>query len=371
MAVEKGRILEPFVSIKPLAYQNFDGQHVETKALYSGPSYRLVPSLEGRTAHEGPQILLSWSSPELGWKEVYEIKLLRKELDLPRNHLDGTLIYHGDGEDGKLSDLNVNDATWYYYKLFALTNFGWIASAKSSVIVYAVSTSYFKDWMYKMLPALYRVKDREVGDGKILTKAVEGETKEVLNFNESQTEKQFTLQRFLKNFALEFDVLKKKIESYPDIYRLEKVSGLFIAYLANLLGLELPERGYNWQRNELKRWSFFLRRKGMIEFIKLVIEQTIGLVPTIIEMRERLFREGRSHTWNPRWTTSKGRVDDVHDSITGFDSSYNLRGLRAYVEGYPTEEQWSLLLYRLKEILPGSVKFILFANEIEKIKLNI
>ena len=95
-----------------------------------------------RRGYEGPQVILSWESPEHP-ENVNQIRIYRKLEDIPAIPGDGELVYEGSPQAGYFSDRNVEADKCYGYAVFHLrkdTN-RWFTLPRTQAAIIPVETA--------------------------------------------------------------------------------------------------------------------------------------------------------------------------------------------------------------------------------------
>ena len=252
-----------------------------------------------RRGQEGPQTVITWDAPSQvlagTYTTTYEVRLERRTLDFHDRKSDATvvstdtvptsLVYAGTlSGSHAVSDLTpqIKEQNSYYYTLFVkapLSGDGYqgddaglfvtAPNLKKSVIV--LSSSYFTNKLYSLLPSMYQASDTfpsldsNQTPVAILTEAVGTGTdlSEQYNFAEGQTTKFGPLYRFLKIFGVSFDEIRGLIDYIPKLYDVDECDHNFIALLASNVALRFKKGlSVTQRRADIANIVHFYKWKG-------------------------------------------------------------------------------------------------------------
>lgn len=240
-----------------------------------------------RRGFEGPQIYVSWDAPAaIGL--VSNMVLVRRLFGFPSGPSDGQVLYSAAPGAHDLSDMNVIPGTFYYYKLFCQLRDGTtISSAAHQGQVMALTTGFFAQKMWDLLPEQYKNSDKRPdvgGNTKLRLYQGTGATAEVFNFGEDGSIAKGQFRRFLKLFGPVLDEAKGLTDYLINQLDFDLSSLTNLDFLSQMLGLDLnkelkPEKF----RNEARQQVAYLKLKGTKPGLIARLRSVSSANPTITE----------------------------------------------------------------------------------------
>ena len=259
---------------------------------------RLAQSVTIRRGLEGPQLILEWKKP-LEIPTGAQIKVLRLLYQFPDNPFVGDVVFEGDADDGYVADLALEACKCYYYTIFTYTpdDDTWRYSPATQAAELAIETGYFANKLFEMLPNLYVLGDKLL-DADIETRGAsvyplfptfDSTHHEWFNIHENtnpnvEPKKRGPLNRFLKDIALEPDIVKGLADCFPNIFDVDETCCGNLQALSGIIGLDLNnEFPCGRQRDEIKEQVAILKVKGTKTAIKARATLITGLETEIQE----------------------------------------------------------------------------------------
>jgi hypothetical protein len=264
-----------------------------------------------RRAYEGPQIIIEWDEP-LSTIDVTAIRLVRRRFGYPQHESDGDVIFDGLPADTILSDRDVAECICYFYKLFVfLTDGSILVSIDLQDDVIALSTGYFRQKLWDLLPNLYVISDKplnEAFDPRLaLLEGTNGITPEVFNLGMDGSEQFGPVRRLINLWGPMLDEAKGLIDCFPNQLDVDDSCIPELEGLAALLGLPLnKELSPQGMRNEVRNQSEFLKQKGTIPGLIARFRSVSGLTPVIREQCNRLLISNDPTRTSPLVVPSEG-----------------------------------------------------------------
>jgi hypothetical protein len=248
-----------------------------------------------RRGYEGPQIFVQWGAPQATGL-IFQYLLLRRLYGFPQGPDDPQteIIYQGPPVAMSISDMNVTPGTYYYYKLYAIMYDGTVQTDTAHQgFVMALSSGFYAQLMWSILPTLYQVSDRRADiNGATLMRLYQGPgsgpnaTAEVFNIGQDGSQLYGQYQRFLMLFGPIFDEAKGLIDFLINQMDFDLSSITNLNYLAAFLGLNLnTELSPEKMRNEVRLQVPYLKIKGTIPSIisRLRAVSNSAITPQILE----------------------------------------------------------------------------------------
>jgi len=244
---------------------------------------RLVRGVTIRRGLEGPQIVVEWEAPEeppLGGI----VRVLRKTYEFASDAYDTAAVnvYEGDVGAGHVSDLDLDPCSCYYYTVFTFDplTYEWVYSVGTQASLLAIESGYFTDRLFGLLPEVYVLGDKLMGEVDASSAVVplhpefDAGSNEWFNIHENPTDpatgellaeerKRGPLSRFLKNLAIELDIVKGLIDCMPTLWDVDEACCSALPALGELVGLDVNrEFPCNKQREEIRQQAAILKVKG-------------------------------------------------------------------------------------------------------------
>jgi len=264
-----------------------------------------------RRAYEGPQIIIEWGEP-LAPLEVTSIRLVRRRYGFPQNENDGDIVFDGAAADTIVSDRNVVECICYHYKIFVFTTSGTVLSTidlQDDVI--ALTTGFFRDKLFKLLPNLYVNSDKPINEAfdprLALLEGTNGISPEVFNLGLEGVDLYGPVRRLMNLFGPMVDEVKGLIDCFPNQLDVDDSCIPELEGLAALLGLPLnKELSPEKMRNEVRQQVDFVKLKGTIPGLIARFRSVSGLTPVIREQCDRLLISNDVTRTSPLFVQSEG-----------------------------------------------------------------
>jgi len=264
-----------------------------------------------RRGYEGPQIIIEWGEP-LSTLDVVSIRLVRRRFGFPLHELDGDIIFDGPPADTILSDRDVVECICYYYKLFVfLTTGAILVSIDLQDDVIALSTGYFRQKLFDLLPNLYVISDKplnEAFDPRLaLLEGTDGISPEVFNLGMDGSQNFGPVRRLINLWGPMLDEAKGLIDCFPNQLDVDDSCIPELEGIAALLGLPLnKELSPQGMRNEVRNQAEFIKQKGTIPGLIARFRSVSGLTPVIREQCNRLLISNDPSRTSPLLVPSEG-----------------------------------------------------------------
>ena len=262
------------------------------------------------TAHEGPQILVTWAIPDIF--EASEIRLVRKRFMFSERIDDGKLLLTEAGPpftETNYSDIDVFNGEVFYYTMFhkRVDTGLWVTSSRTQGKAFALATGFFHQRLVDHLPRIYRTQD-DLQTQKELLESVIDNRGERINFLEQQEDPFGPLYRFLKNFGLSLDRVKGILDAYPGtILDVDRTCSDFLPFMGRLVGIdpnfEIPIQK---QRSEIKNAIPTWKTKGTVPGVVGYAENVTQLDATPHEFSNNVLimhKKGRKIAFLTDFTT--------------------------------------------------------------------
>lgn len=243
----------------------------------------LAQKVRIRRGLEGPQLILEWDRP-LDTPLGATIKVLRLLYEFPDNPFIGDVVFEGPADNGFVADLALEPCKCYYYTIFTHTVLDdtWRYSPATQAAELAIETGFFANRLFELLPNLYILGDK-ILDGTITAKddsvyplfpVFDATDHEWFNIHENtnpdvEPKKRGPLNRFLKDIALEPDIVKGLADCFPTIFDVDETCCGNLQALAGIVALDInKEFSCGRQRDEIKEQVAILKVKGTKTAIK-------------------------------------------------------------------------------------------------------
>lgn len=246
----------------------------------------LARNLEIRRGLEGPQLVLTWTSPEVT-AAIEKIVIVRKKYDFPTTPLNGPgqkIVYEGPPADGSLTEIfdDIEACRCYYYTVFTVL-FGGEAlyDPSTQVSEFAVRTGFFAKKLMELLPDAYLIADKKLDElerGRVVLERVfDDVSKEFFNLYEDGVKDKGQLQRLLQILAIELDLVKGLIDCLPTMFDVDETCCRFLEAMAAGLGFGLNnDLSCSRRRNEVKNAVAIYKVKGTRKAIEARARATCG-----------------------------------------------------------------------------------------------
>lgn len=257
---------------------------------------RLVKNARIRRGLEGPQLVVEWDAPDsipLGGVT----RVVRKLYEFPLNKDDGLVVFEGPTGDGFVADIELDACRCYYYTIFILDPLDgtWNYSIATQVSEIAIGTGFFTNKLFDLLPNIYvlgdKLLEKEVRDTGVfpLFPVLDTDGHEWFNIHENtdttkEPKKRGPLSRFLKDLAIEPDIVKGLIDCMPVLWDVDETCCGTLPALGEIIGLEVNrEFPCGKQREEIKQQVAILKLKGTKTAIEARARLISGLTANVQE----------------------------------------------------------------------------------------
>ena len=256
--------------------------------------------------------------------------MVRRRFGFPQHELDGEIVFDGAPADTIVSDRDVAECVCYHYKLFVFLNTGAIlVSLELQDDVIPISTGYFAEKLFNLLPNLYVISDKplqEANDPRLtLLEGTDGISPEVYNLGLEGVELRGPVQRILRLFGPMLDEAKGLIDCFPQQLDVDDSCIPSLEGLAALLGLPLnKELSPEKMRDEVRLQTNFIKLKGTIPGLVARFRSVSGLTPDVREQCNRILISNDPTRTSPLVIPSEGAniggpEDELYYSVGFFE----------------------------------------------------
>lgn len=236
---------------------------------------KIVKTARIRRGLEGPQLVIEWDAPaEIPLGGI--VRVVRHLYEFAGNENDGVIVFEGPTAAGAFADIELDPCKCYYYTVFAFDPLDatWHFSIATQVSEIAIETGFFTHKLFDLLPNIYvlgdKLLDDENKDASIfpLFKVYDPDGTEWFNIHENtdpskEPKKRGPLSRFLKDIAIEPDIVKGLIDCMPTLWDVDETCCGTLPALGELIGVEVNrEFPCGKQREEIKQQVAILKLKG-------------------------------------------------------------------------------------------------------------
>jgi hypothetical protein len=321
---------------------------------------RLVQNATIRRGLEGPQLVVEWEAPiepPLGGL----VRVVRKLYEYATNADDpaSKVVFEGDISAGYVADIDLEACSCYYYTIFTFDPLTgqWIYSTGTQVSLLAIETGYFTYRLFSLLPEMY------VQGDKLLDSDNPDESKfplfpifdtvshEWFNIHENpedpanvagvlmgEVKSRGPLSRFLKNIAIELDIVKGLIDCMPNLWDVDEACCDVLPAMGELIGLPVNrEFPCTKQREEIRQHVAIIKLKGTAQAIVARARLISGLRVEIQEWCKNILISNRLDRTSLRFpnseiTTHYRRCGDDTDFTPGQEITFQSFTICFYLE---------------------------------------